>query len=80
MNKNLIKSVLDNCDDYIFLFLFINTISLYLVSFDMFDFFHSPDYRGLLVRASVIIITHTILGIPILYLEYGFIRILLQRR
>lgn len=77
MSEKMKKFIRDNYQDIIFFTLIpvITNIVLFWVSDDMFDFFHSPDYKGSLFRATVIIITHTILSIPLLFIDYAFIRI-----
>lgn len=77
MTKTLNKII---CDYYeVVVFFTITSLMTNAVLFfaldDMLDFFHSPDYRGSVIRAAVIIITHTILAILLLVIDYVLIRV-----
>ena len=77
MIRKLNKIICDNYEGIIFFTIIplVTNAVLFFALDDMFDFFHSPDYRDSLIRASVIIITHTILAIPLLFIDYAIIRV-----
>lgn len=77
MIRKLNKIICDNYEGIIFFTItsFVTNAVLFFALDDIFDFFHSPDYRGSLIRAGVIIITHATLAIPLLFIDYALIRI-----